>query len=170
MARASSHTKATLSPLLRERDRLIAQWGRLTGQAEALNNKIAGLEIAIGLIEKGDFPEANAEAEDDATPATNVKVLLVELAGEAKADGLNANIAVKLAAKRGIALKRGTAASNLSRLKTDEVLVHDGNRYRLPEFARPKLISSSTSDPKAGWVTMAETAAAATAAWRNKGS
>ena len=61
---------------------------------------------------------------------------MLDLAREAKAAGLNANISVKMAAKRGVALKRGTAASNLSRLKTDGALVHDGHRYRLPEFAR----------------------------------
>lgn len=132
MARVPKPMKATLKPLLAERDRLIDQVSRLYEQAEAARNKLDGLELAIKLLEKGQVEELPSEAK----PASNIKVLLLDLAREVKADGLNANIAVQLAAKRGINLKRGTAASNLSRLKTDNALVHDGDRYRLPEFAR----------------------------------
>jgi hypothetical protein len=126
--------KATLKPLLEERDRLIDQVSRLYEQAEAARNRLDGLELAISLLEKGQGEEPHPEAK----PASNIKVLLHELAREAKGDGLNANIAVQMAAKRGIVLKRGTAASNLSRLKTDGTLIYDGNRYRLPEFVRPR--------------------------------
>jgi hypothetical protein len=137
MAGRKHHSNNALKPLMRERDRLIDQWGRLNDQAEAVSNKIQGLELAISIIQKGDGGADDADAEV-AKPATNVKALLLDLAREAKAEGLNANISVKMAAKRGVALKRGTAASNLSRLKTDGALVHDGQRYKLPEFARPK--------------------------------
>jgi len=121
--------------LVEERDRLIDQMSRLYEQAEAARNKLEGLELAIELMEKGERQDGEAP---EPKAATNIKTLLLDLAREVKAEGLNANIAVKLAAKRGIALKRGTAASNLSRLKTDNALVHDGERYRLPEFVRPK--------------------------------
>jgi hypothetical protein len=120
--------------LLEERDRLEDEVGRLYEQAEAARYKLDGLNLAIGLIRKD---EATADAHR-LREASNIKNLLLDLAREAKAEGLNANIAVELAAKRGVALKRGTAASNLSRLKTDKALVHDGQRYRLPEFVRPK--------------------------------
>ncbi len=120
--------------LLKKRDQMVDLVSRLYEQAEAARNKLDGLELAISLIENGESQEDRPEPK----AAANIKVLLLDLAREVKADGLNANIAVELAAKRGIDLKRGTAASNLSRLKTDKALVHDGERYRLSEFARPK--------------------------------
>jgi hypothetical protein len=133
MAGRKRLSNVALKPLTRERDRLIEQWGRLNDQAEAVSNKIQGLELAISIIEKGD---SGAGETGPGKPATNVKALLLDLAREAKAEGLNANISVKMAAERGVSLKRGTAASNLSRLKTDGALIHDGKRYRLTEFAR----------------------------------
>lgn len=140
MAGQRRHSNTALKPLTRERDRLIEQWSRLAEQVEAISNKIQGLEIAIAIVQKGVGETSDVETRS-ATPATSVKALLIDLAREAKGDGLNANIAVKMADKRGFALKRGTAASNLSRLKTDGALIHDGQRYRLPEFVRPKLFA-----------------------------
>ena len=111
------------------------QWSRLFGQCEAVRNKIEGIELAISILEKGD----KQEPQKAAPPISSVKVLLLDLAREAGASGLNANIAVQMAAKKGIKLLRGTAASNLSRLKADSALVHNGKKYRLPEFTRPQL-------------------------------
>jgi hypothetical protein len=140
MAGRKHHPNTALASLTQERVRLFEQWGRLTEQAEAVRNKIQGLDVAIAIVQKGGGETPDVEA-PTAPPAISVKALLIDLAQEAKGDGLNANIAVKMAGKRGIALKRGTAASNLSRLKTDSALVHDGQRYRLPEFVRPKLFA-----------------------------
>ena len=40
-------------------------------------------------------------------------------------------------------LNRGSVASNLSRLSKDKAIVYDGDRYRLPEFAKgPVLVKS----------------------------
>jgi len=129
--------------LLEERDRLEEEVTRLYEQAEAARYKLDGLNLAIGLIKKGEAAETSKLKE-----ASNIKVLLLDLAREVRGEGLNANIAVELAARRGIALKRGTAASNLSRLKTDNALVHDGQRYRLPEFVRlSKTVTYAVGDP-----------------------
>jgi hypothetical protein len=132
---ASAKIEAMLRPLLVERDRLIQQAGALYDQAEAISNRIAGLEIAIGLIERGGVPEQPMQ---EASQVASIKALLLDFAREVKGEGLNANIAVAMAAKRGIDLKRGTAASNLSRLKYAKALIHDGRRYRLSEFVRPQ--------------------------------
>jgi hypothetical protein len=167
MAGRKGHSNSALKPLTRERDRLIDEWSRLVEQSEAVSNKIQGLELAISIIEKSDSGSEQADA-NEAKPATNVKVLLLDLAREAKADGLNANIAVTMAAKRSVALKRGTAASNLSRLKTDGALVHDGRRYRLPEFTRPKLLA--VGDPHQPAPTAMQEFVAKTADLWRKGS
>ena len=122
-----------MKALLHEKDRLEQTMFRLFEQSEAIRNKVAGIELAISILEKGD----QAPAVDSAVSATNLKVLLTDLAREAGTTGINSNTAVERASKRGIKLLRGSAASNLSRLKNDKVLVHDGKVYRLPEFVRP---------------------------------
>ena len=127
-----------MKALLQEKDRLETNMLRLYEQAEAISNKIAGIELAISLLDRKDQPVPALGH----VSATNLKVLLTELAREAGTTGINSNTAVELASKRGIKLLRGSAASNLSRLKNDNVLVHDGKVYRLPEFmrAQPQLI------------------------------
>jgi hypothetical protein len=126
-------TPPGMQALLQEKERLEQQMIRLFDQSEALRNKVEGIELAISIMEKGD----EAEITQDQS-ATNLKVLLVELARDAGAAGINSNTAVELAKKRGIKLLRGSAASNLSRLKNNGSLVHDGKVYRLPEFVRPQ--------------------------------
>ena len=151
--------------LLDERDRLEDEVGRLYEAAEAARYKLDGLNLAIGLIKKGESEEPGALKE-----ASNIKVLLLDLAREVKGEGLNANIAVELALKRGIALKRGTAASNLSRLKTDQALTHDGDRYRLPEFVRPKSSGGFTSTVTQTAMALPNVEQVAPGLWRTKGS
>lgn len=118
--------------LLHERERLSQEFNRLYERGEAIRNKIAGLDVAISILEKGD----QQEPPKTDVPAVAIKELLLDFAREVGASGLNANIAVQMAEKRGIRLLRGTAASNLSRLKNDNILVHEGDRYRLLEPIR----------------------------------
>ena len=124
-----------LRRLRREKEILDEQYVKLFEQGEAIRNRTEGIEFAISVLERGD----QQEPEKSVPPSSSVKVLLLDLAREAGAAGLNANIAVQMAEKKGIKLLRGTAASNLSRLKTDGALVHDGKKYRLQEFTRPQL-------------------------------
>lgn len=123
-----------MKALRQERERLQQQMFRLFEQSEAVRNQLAGLEKAILILERGD--KADAAAEPAPESATNLKALLLDLAREAGTTGINSNTAVTLAAKRGVKLLRGSAASNLSRLKADKALIHDGTAYRLPEFTR----------------------------------
>lgn len=122
-------------PKMRESvQRLIDERTRLLIEIEALKNKIAGIELAISLLQQGDSdiaPEAR-----DTSKRGNAKTLILDLLREVGTTGLNANTAVEIAARRGVVLQRGTAASNLSRLKADEIVIYDGDKYRLPEFTR----------------------------------
>lgn len=122
-----------MKALIRERDRLASESFRLFEQSEAIRQRMEGVELAISIL-KG-------EQQQPQNPAgiTNVKGVLLDFAREAAGTGLNAKSAVEIAKKKGIPLKRGTAASNLSRLKADGLLVHDGERYKLPEFTRSQL-------------------------------
>jgi hypothetical protein len=121
-----------------QKDRLEDQMFRLMAQSEAIRNKLTGIDIAISILEKGD----QAPVGDGQVSKTNLKVLLLELARDAGTTGINSNTAVQKASKRGIKILRGSAASNLSRLKNDGALIQDGTVYRLPEFVRqqPQLI------------------------------
>lgn len=63
-----------------------------------------------------------------------VKRILLDLLEESGGAGLNAPIAVAMAAERDVSLDRATLSSLLSRLKADGLVDHDGYRYRLRAF------------------------------------
>jgi hypothetical protein len=119
--------------LVEERDRLQAEFRDV---AAAMRGRIAGLETAIAILQK-DADDNPADPNPGKPARGEAKTVLIDLLREQGTSGLNATIAADIAKQRGIPLKRETAASNLSRLKKDGVVVHDGERYRLPEFARP---------------------------------
>lgn len=121
--------------------RLIDERDKLVDDMEALKHRIGGLELAISLLEKDD----DGQAENGTSGRGKAKELLLDLLKEAGTTGLNATTAVEIAARRGKKLQRGTAASTLSRLKTDGVVLHEHDRYRLVEFARPKIAAVSGS-------------------------
>jgi hypothetical protein len=129
MARTKMKSK-DLKRLVEERDRLFEQM-------EALKHKISGLELAITLLEKDD--DAGQKQLSETSGRGKAKETIIALLKEAGTTGLNAKTAVEFAAARNIQLARGTAAATLSRLKNAEAVVYDGDKYKLVEFARPKL-------------------------------
>jgi hypothetical protein len=116
--------KAHMQKLIEQRDQLIKEM-------EAIKNKIAGFELAIQLLESDgkspEIPEAQGRR-------SNVKTAILDLLKEVGTTGLNAQTAVEIAARRGINLDRGSVSSLLSRLKKDNVIEYDKDRYRLPQF------------------------------------
>jgi hypothetical protein len=117
--------KSKMKVLEEQRDALVAEM-------EALKNKIAGLELAMSLI-SGDAPLGDKET---GTTRVNVKGTLLDLLKQAGTTGLNAQSAVDIAQARGITLERGTISSLLSRFKRDEIVVYDGEKYKLKQFAQ----------------------------------
>jgi cytochrome c556 len=131
-------TGARGSPKVKESlQRLIAERNRLAAQITALQNKLEGLETAIQLI-GGDSTQV-PPASTDTSKRGQAKTLIVNLLEEVGTAGLNATSAVELAARRGIKLERGTAASTLSRMKGDGV-TYDGDKYRLSVRATPPIL------------------------------
>jgi hypothetical protein len=126
--------KANVKTLIEERDKLLREM-------DALKNKIAGLELAITLIQRGGDQPSTGEA----PRRGGTKNTLLDLLREAGTTGLNATSAVELAARRNIKLERGTTASTLSRMKSEELVVYDGERYRLPEFSRGTVVPLAKS-------------------------
>ena len=122
---ATSKAKMQMQRLMERRDELLAEM-------EALKNKIAGIEEAMALLNDEASPVGGDESPKK---RANVKGTILDLLREAGTTGLNANAAVEIGKRRGIGLDRGTVSSLLSRLKRDDVVVYDRDRYKLKEFA-----------------------------------
>ena len=103
---------------------------RLEADIEALRNQLRGVELAYQAL-----GGKVAALERRRAGRGNVKGLLLELLKEAGTEGLNAQIAVRMASDRGVALDRNTASSLLSRLKVYGIAWHDGTRYFLQDAA-----------------------------------
>jgi hypothetical protein len=112
---------------------LVEQRGKLLAEMEALKNKIAGLDLAISILQKG-APVGKGELAA-VSRRTGVKGFVLDLLKERGSEGLNASIAVEIAALRGVLMDRGSVSSLLSRLKQDDAVVYEDNLYRLKEFA-----------------------------------
>ena len=128
---ATSKMQKNIQKLIDERNRLHRELAAFTA---TMTGRIAGLDSAIALLQN--------EGDEPITPnggkvgRGEAKTQLLDLLREVESSGLNAAMAEEIAKSKGFVLKRSTAASNLSRLKKDGVVVHDGDRYRLPEYAR----------------------------------
>lgn len=109
--------------------RLIAQRDQMLREVEALKNKIAGLEMAIALLES---EGVNARK---FTARHSVKVVILDLLKEVGISGLSAAIAVDMANRKGITLHTGSVSSTLSRFKKDEIVTFDGHRYKLASLS-----------------------------------
>lgn len=64
----------------------------------------------------------------------SVKTTVLDLLEESGQRGVNAATAVELARAKGITLDRGSVSSLLSRLKSDGVVIHRGDTYRLRKY------------------------------------
>jgi hypothetical protein len=64
-------------------------------------------------------------------PRSSVKQTILDMLAESALLGINASMAVEMAAKAGVSLERATVSSLLSRLKSEGVVTYDGSTYRL---------------------------------------
>ena len=113
------------------KQRLLEERDRLLKEREAIDNQIAGLERAISLIanDSGDGQPSGR------SKRVSIKATVLDLLEEVGTTGLNAAVAVDLANRRGISLDRGSVSSLLSRLKAEEIVAFDGDKYRVMKFA-----------------------------------
>lgn len=124
--KAATHAEA----LLRQRERLVAE-------LEALRNKISGLDLAIQLITQADRPAAvpteRMERSDRGAGITTTIQRLLVAAGDT---GINAEEAVEIAAREGIALNRSSVSSLLSRMKRAGDIAYVDKKYVLAKPQR----------------------------------
>src|SRR5437867_680371 len=112
--------------------RLMEQRDRLLKEVEALKNKIAGLDMAIGLIGEAPMQQEIASGQRK----IHVSETIVNLLREAGETGLKPKAAIALAAERGISLNRGSVYSLLNRMTRNGTVVHEDAGYKLTEFER----------------------------------
>ena len=105
---------------------------RLKEEHEALSYKIEGIEQ---LLDLWGVPYDTLNSKRGFTQRKSVMNVVLTLLEEVGADGLNAAIALRMASAKGIELNRGSVSSLLSRLKRDDVVDYDGERYRLKVFS-----------------------------------
>lgn len=115
---------------------------RLRAQRDLLNGKIDGFESALRMM-KGQT--ATSAVEDLRVPPKerqrrgNVKKTVLDMVSGSLDLGITVNECIEAAeANSGIKLDRASVSSLLSRLKRDEVLFYDGERYRLKKYAGPR--------------------------------
>ena len=125
------------------KQKLLEQRDQLLREIEAMKNKVVGLEMAINLIDSDSRTEITQPVMRD-SGRVNVKATILDLLKEAGTTGMNAATAVETASRRGIALDRASVSSLLSRLKKEGTIVHDGERYKLPEFTKEAISSLET--------------------------
>jgi len=115
---------------------------RLEGERTTINlridGRIEGLLEALRL--QGGAPCAEPEESiPKRTRRGDLKGAVLELAERVGDKGLTAEECVTMAQDiRGIKLRLGSVSSQLSRLKNDNIMFFDGQRYRLKQFAGPR--------------------------------
>jgi hypothetical protein len=115
-------TKDNMKALIEQRDRLLLE-------LEALRNKIAGLDLAISILQQGSPKGSNNPV--SVSRRTGVKGFVLDLLGERGSAGLTAAVTVEIAGARGVLMDRASVSSLLSRLKQDGIVEYDGSVYRL---------------------------------------
>ncbi len=108
---------------------LSRQRNKLCTEVDALQAKIAGLDAAITLLR-----EATTENHSPVRPAYKITELLIEFLLEVETRGLNSQIAIDMAARRGIYLNQKSVSSLLSRMRRSGLTVYENHRYRHRKF------------------------------------
>ena len=126
-----SGSKANLKILYERRE-------RLRGELEAARARLDELETLIRLL-SGDGPAPSEPAAPRKPRRGDIKETVLSLYEEAGEAGLSsAECVANAKAKHGLDFQAGSVSSLLSRLKSDGVLMYDGERYRLKRFAGPR--------------------------------
>lgn len=109
---------------------------KLRSDMEAIRARIDEVEGLIRAMGGDPPPEAQVLRKPR---RGDLKDVVLSLYDEAAETGLSAAECVSVAQKsRGVTLQPASVSSLLSRLKADDVLMYDGERYRLKRFSGPR--------------------------------
>lgn len=114
-------------------------------ELEAAKARFEECDSTLRVLE-GQAVEEPPAATERKSRRGNVKDIVLSLLEEAAESGLSSHACVNLARERhGVELHPGSVSSLLSRLKADDIVFYDGDRYRMKQYAGPR--SASTG----GW-------------------
>jgi hypothetical protein len=102
---------------------------RLDGIRRDIEKLQAQEALLLEMMDESPAPQPSRAAKG------SVKSTVIDLLEETGQRGVNAATAVELARARGITLERGSVSSLLSRLKSDGVVIHHGDTYRLKKYS-----------------------------------
>ncbi len=106
---------------------------RLLAKEEQLRVVQAEIDLLRSMLAEA-LGEPDPSAPKARAPRANVKRVILELLEAAGGNGVSAATAIEQASARGHELERTSVSSTLSRLKSDGVVVYDGDRYKLKQF------------------------------------
>ena len=121
-----SRMNANMQKLFELREGYKAEIRSLQQQIEVLQNKLLGVEDSIKAL------GGDVESLDSTTGGArrrNVKRTVMAIINQRVKEGVTASEIVTFAADTGRELDRASVSSLLSRLKADQVLTFDGERY-----------------------------------------
>lgn len=107
---------------------------RLKAELETIKARLDEVEGLIRLMTGQPVPEHAAP--EQRIKRGSIKTALLDLAAEAAETGLSVTDCLERAKPRlGVDLDRASVSSMLSRFKKEDVMVFDGTRYRLKQYA-----------------------------------
>ena len=120
----------------------------LQDRRNQLLTELAAIQVRLSEVD-GLIRTMSGEATPEPTPAASNRIrrgdlnnIVLSLYEQAADTGLSTAECVAAAGKAGTPLKATSVSSLLSRLKSDGVLMYDGERYRLKRFAGPRSASA----------------------------
>lgn len=124
------NAKANLKLLYERRDQLRTEFRAITVRLDEVEQMIKALGGEVSPT-----PEPTVAGRARRGDLKSLVLSLYEEAGEA---GLSSHGCVAVAKEKGVDLQPASVSSLLSRLKSDNVLFYDGERYRLKKYAGPR--------------------------------
>ena len=126
-----SRDKAHMKLLYDRRDRLRSEFEGIKARLEEIESLIR--QMGGEAVQPFQEPSATKPRRG------GLKEIVLSLYEEAGEAGLSTAECITAAQeKRGVTLQPASVSSTLSRFKGDDVLMYDGERYRLKKFAGPR--------------------------------
>jgi len=112
---------------------------RLKSEIDELRARLDEIENLIRIM-SGEPSHETVVVQKVRSRRGDLKEIVLSLYEEAGEIGLSTAECISAARdRRGVALQPASVSSLLSRLKADGVLMYDGDRYRLKQFAGPRI-------------------------------
>jgi hypothetical protein len=119
---------------------LLERRDKLRTDLEAIKARLDEVETMLRLLRGEVAPAAGVDHPPGARQKRgSIKQVVIDVISEAGEAGLSSAECIDAAReKRSMILDRASVASLLSRFKKDDILIFDGTRYRMKQYAGPR--------------------------------